>query len=85
MLVGFPPGGFPALNGKRLKLAVAVLFALGGAGCSTGGISENNYQCTGYCNGEPMPPLIIQAPDHLTACTEYLENCRGTGYCIGCN
>jgi len=79
------PGGVPALNGKRLKLAVAVLFSLGGLACSTGGVSENNYQCNGYCNGEPMPTLIIQAPDHLTACTEYLEYCKGSGVCLGCN
>jgi hypothetical protein len=72
------------LNGKRLRLALAALVVLAGAGCSTGGISENNYTCTGYCNGEPAPSIIIQAPDPRTACTEYIEYCVGTGVCLSC-
>jgi hypothetical protein len=73
------------LNGKRLKLALAGLVAFAAAGCTTGGISENNYTCIGYCDGEPLPTLVIQAPDPKTACTEYIENCRGSGICIMCN
>ena len=81
----FPLEDAPPLNGKRLKLAVAVFFMLAGLGCNTGGISENDYTCNGFCNGEPLPALIIQAPDPGTACTEFLETCRGAGTCTSCS
>ena len=86
MLRRFPQGGFPPLNGKRIRLALAAafVFALGSLGCGSTGPSENDYTCNGFCNGEPLPALIIQAPDPVTACTEYLEYCQGKGTCTSC-
>jgi hypothetical protein len=64
-------------------LGLVVLTAVAGCGSTVG--QENDYTCNGYCNDEPMNPLIIQAPDQATACTEFLENCRGTGVCTSCD
>lgn len=74
------------MSRARFKLAVpvAILGLLAATGCgSTPG--ENDYTCNGFCNGEPMTPEIIQAPDQATACTEFLEICRGTGTCTSCS
>ena len=68
----------------KLAVSVAVLGLATGTACgSTPG--ENDYTCNGFCNGEPMTPEIIQAPDQATACTEFLEYCRGTGICSSCS
>jgi hypothetical protein len=70
----------------RLKMAlVTVLTVVGASGCGATAGQENDYTCNGICSGEPMPELIIQAPDPETACTEYLENCRGQGTCSSCS
>jgi hypothetical protein len=70
----------------RFKMALPLLLALSAAtGCGTTAGQENDYTCTGVCSGEPMPTIIIQAPDPETACTEYLENCRGQGTCSSCS
>lgn len=67
-------------------LKLCLLLAVGAAtGCGSTAGQENDYTCTGVCSGEPMPTLIIQAPDPETACTEYLENCRGDGTCSSCS
>ena len=73
------------MNGKRRRLALAAALALGGVGCGSTGPSLNDYTCNGFCNGEPLPQLLIQAADAKTACTEYVENCMGTGTCTGCD
>lgn len=86
MLQPFPPERTSRLSRMRFKMAVSVaVLGLGAAaGCgSTPG--ENDYTCNGFCNGEPMTPQVIQAPDQETACTEYLEICRGTGTCTSCS
>jgi hypothetical protein len=86
MLRAFRLRGRPRLSRVRFKMAVSVaVLGLGaGAGCSSSP-GENDYTCNGRCNGEPMAPQIIQAPDQATACTEYLEICRGTGQCTSCS
>ena len=71
--------------GKRMRLALTLVLALGAVGCNNGGISENDYTCNGFCEGEPLPSLIIQAPDPETACTEFIENCMGAGICTSCS
>jgi hypothetical protein len=68
---------------KRTLGAVLLLGVLSGCGSTAG--QENDYECNGFCNGEPMVPTIIQAPDPLTACTEFLESCRGSGQCTSCS
>jgi hypothetical protein len=86
MLGTFPLGGCPRLTRVRFNMAlmVAVVGLAATAGCnSTPG--ENDYTCNGRCNGEPMNPEVIQAPDPGTACTEFLESCRGTGTCTSCS
>jgi hypothetical protein len=86
MLKAFPPERTSRLSRIRFKMAVSVaVLGLGAAaGCaSTPG--ENDYTCNGFCNGEPLSPQVIQAPDQATACTEYLEICRGTGTCTSCS
>jgi hypothetical protein len=85
MLTYFP-GRTSPLNCVRLKLSLAAVLALGAAtGCGTTAGQENDYTCNGFCNGEPLIEMIIQAPDPLTACTEYLEYCRGKGNCTSCS
>jgi len=86
MLRSSPNEDVPRLSRTRFQMTglLAVLALLGTAGCNSG-ISENDYTCNGFCNGEPMNPQIIQAPDQGTACTEYLEVCRGTGVCTSCS
>lgn len=70
----------------RLKMSLLALLALGAAtGCGSTAGQENDYTCSGICSGEPMAQQIIQAPDPETACTEYLEICRGTGTCTSCS
>ena len=72
----------------RLKLTSALALTLtlvGGMGCGSTVGQENDYTCNGYCNGEPVNPIIIQAPDNETACTEFLESCRGAGTCTSCS
>jgi hypothetical protein len=68
----------------RLSFFAAVLAVTAGLGCSSG-VGENDYTCNGVCEGEPMSPQVIQAPDDQTACTEFLESCRGSGYCSSCS
>jgi hypothetical protein len=86
MLGGYPQPGRSRLSRTRFRMTglIAVLALVGAAGCG-GGITENDYTCNGFCNGEPMNPQIIQAPDQGTACTEFLEICRGTGVCTSCS
>lgn len=84
MLAVFTSRGCPLL--RRLTLVVVAGLALGAAaGCGNSTGQENNYTCNGTCNGEPMSPAIIQAPDQHTACTEFLEYCRGSGTCTSCS
>jgi len=74
------------LNCVRWKMTLVAVLVLGAAtGCGSTAGQENDYTCNGFCNGEPMNPQIIQAPDPLTACTEFLENCRGNGQCSSCS
>ncbi len=70
----------------RLKMTLLAVLAIGAAtGCGSSVGQENDYTCSGFCSGEPLRQMIIQAPDPLTACTEYLESCRGTGTCTSCS
>jgi hypothetical protein len=79
-------GGWHRLSREHWKVAVAAAVALGvAAGCGSSVGQENDYTCDGFCNGEPLPEAIIQAPDPATACTEFLESCRGTGKCTSCS
>ena len=71
---------------KRLRLVWVAVFAVGvGTGCGSSAGQENIYNCNGTCNGEPMTPAVIQAPDQATACTEFKEYCRGTPVCTSCS
>lgn len=74
------------MRGIRWKMTLLAVLALGAAtGCGATAGQENDYTCSGFCSGEPMLQMIIQAPDQETACTEYLENCRGMGTCTSCS
>lgn len=73
------------MNRRRMRLTLATAVAVAGVGCGSTGPTQNDYTCNGFCNGEPLQQLIIQAPDPNTACTEYVEYCMGAGTCTGCS